>query len=121
MSFTLDHIWCFWCVPRTSTLLKSHMVHTVVLAISELSFQVHRKADVVNCALFQIFQTSYFENDKNEVNKTNDSYSPLNITPSPDVENVNNIFCDLRDVRKKYTKHFLICHLNNRMRYYLSS
>ena len=56
--------------------------------------------------------------DKNEIMKTNESYSPLYIPPSPEVENVNGIFHDLIDIRKKYTKNFLICHLNiNSMRY----
>ena len=50
--------------------------------------------------------------------KTNESYSPLYIPPSPEVENVNGIFYDLIDIRKKYTNNFLICHLNiNSMRY----
>jgi hypothetical protein len=50
--------------------------------------------------------------------KTNESYSPLYIPPSREVENVNGIFYDLIDIRKKYTKNFLICHLNiNSMRY----
>jgi hypothetical protein len=50
--------------------------------------------------------------------KINESYSPLYIPPSREVENVNGIFYDLIDIRKKYTKNFLICHLNiNSMRY----
>ena len=50
--------------------------------------------------------------------KTNESYSPLYIPPSLEVENVNVIFYDLIDIGKKYTKNFLICHLNiNSMMY----
>jgi hypothetical protein len=78
-------------------------------------FQVHRKAGIVNYVHFQIFQTRILILIKM---KTNESYSPLYIPPSPEVKNVNGIFYDLIDIRKKYTKNFLICHLNiNTKRY----
>ena len=52
------------------------------------------------------------------MNKTNDSYSPLYISPSPEVENVNGICYDLIHIRKKYAINVLICHLNiNSMTY----
>jgi hypothetical protein len=69
------------------------------------------------CTLLN-FSDSYFDIDTNEINKTNDSYSPLYIPPLPEVENVNGICYDLIHIRKKYTKNVRICHLNiNIMRY----
>ena len=61
-------------------------------------FQVHRKAGIVNYVHFQIFQT------RNEMMKTNESYSPLYIPPSREVENVNGIFYDLIDREDKRSR-----------------
>ena len=72
-------------------------------------FQVHRKAGIVNYVHFQIFQTRILilmklETLKHEMMKTNESYSPLYIPPSREVENVNGIFYDLIDREDKRSR-----------------
>ena len=56
------------------------------------------------CHWKKAVRRKYFDIDKNEMMKTNESYSPLYIPPSREVENVNGIFYDLIDREDKRSR-----------------